>query len=89
MRLLVLTVLALPALALAQTPKTDADKAESAGDPQNRMICKRFTEIGSLIASHKICKTKREWDGERAAMRLGNTSGQCPGGAAGASGGNC
>jgi hypothetical protein len=36
----------------------------SAAAPGDKMICKRFTRIGSLVDSYKTCKTKKEWDRE-------------------------
>lgn len=32
-----------------------------APDPGNKMICRRETPIGSLIASRKTCMTAKEW----------------------------
>lgn len=70
MRLPLLILLALPAAAIAQTggtPQTGTDK-------ENKIVCKSFAEVGSLIATHKECKTKREWDVERSEnqRRLGD-----------------
>lgn len=43
--------------------------AERAADPQDKMICKRFVETGSLVRGTRVCKTKREWDHDRADIR--------------------
>lgn len=47
------------ALLLLGAPDSPADKAEPA---KERLICKRETPIGSLIARRKVCLTKTEWD---------------------------
>ena len=48
---------------------------ETAEDKKERMICRRETPIGSLIASRKICMTKSQWesrarDGNEASRKL-------------------
>ena len=42
-------------------PKPVTDEIEKASDPQDKMVCKRFIETGSLIKGYRVCKTKREW----------------------------
>ncbi|RSV18322.1 hypothetical protein CA236_09580 [Sphingomonas sp. ABOLG] len=42
--------------------------AERSADPANKMICKRFQRIGSLVGTNRVCKTKRDWDVEREAL---------------------
>lgn len=75
----VLLAVAMVSPALAADPaKTGADK--------DKMICKRETPIGSLIASRKRCMTKAQWaqverDGNEEARKLvydnqGRPSGQ-------------
>lgn len=65
----VLLALALPALASAQPAATPdappARQARPAAAKEDKLICRSTTEIGSLVASHKECKTRREWDAER------------------------
>jgi hypothetical protein len=73
-----LIILVLPMVAFAQAP----DAAERSADAPDKMVCKRFSVIGSLVAKKKICKTKREWDVDRLRLREANTPGQCAGGAA-------
>jgi len=64
--------------ALAQAPQRSADASERAGDPQDRIICKRFVETGSLVKGYKTCQTKREWERERDNIRSPRTaSGSC------------
>jgi hypothetical protein len=55
-------IVAVPALA-AEPPKNKAEKTAD-NDPE-KVICKRFTETGSLVRSNRVCKTKREWDRDR------------------------
>jgi hypothetical protein len=51
---LVALAAALPAPLLAQTAAKPAD------DP-DKVICRREVPIGSLIASRKMCLTKKQW----------------------------
>jgi hypothetical protein len=74
--------------AIAQAPQRSADSAERAGDSMDRVICKRFTETGSLVKGYKSCKTKREWERERDNIRsLRGTSGSCSSAESGSCGG--
>jgi hypothetical protein len=43
--------------------------AKPAKDP-NEVICERQEEIGSRLASTKICKTRAEWAEERRVSRM-------------------
>ncbi len=49
------------------TPK--AREGERASDPSDKMICKRFVETGSLVRAQRVCKTKRDWERDRANIR--------------------
>jgi hypothetical protein len=51
--------------------------ASPAAAPGDKMICKRFTRIGSLVDSYKVCKTKSEWDREHSNIRTAGSSGYC------------
>ena len=33
------------------------------------MICKRFVDTGSLVRGTRVCKTKHEWELDRAQIR--------------------
>jgi len=48
--LFVVSLLAEAAQPVVQTPK-----------PQDKIICKRYLETGSLVKSTKVCHTRREW----------------------------
>jgi hypothetical protein len=62
----------------AAAAPTVQDKAEKSSDPQDKIICKRFVETGSLVKAQRTCKSKRDWERERDAIRtLGNPSGSC------------
>ena len=59
-------------LSLASDPqakKSDIKTAESSATSPDKMICRRFTETGSLVSSYKTCKTRREWEMERENIR--------------------
>ncbi len=48
-----------------------AAPGERAADPQDKVICKRFVETGSLVKGQRTCKTKREWERDRDNIRSG------------------
>ena len=64
MRAPLLLILAFPAAALAQAQQSASPHAPAGGD--DKIVCKSFADVGSLIATHKECKTKREWAAEAA-----------------------
>ena len=35
--------------------------APAPADPMEKVICRRFTETGSLAKTKRVCLTKREW----------------------------
>jgi hypothetical protein len=76
--LMVTTATATAASAATSTaPKREV--AEKAADGQEKMICKRFLETGSLVKGYRTCKTKRDWERERDAIRMHNGGGNsCP-----------
>jgi hypothetical protein len=65
---------------LAASPAPEQPKrevAERAADPADKMICKRFNRIGSLVGSERVCKPKRDWQRERDAARAPIAAGAC------------
>ena len=80
MRLICLPLLAAPLLIAAATQTSDPNRAERAGDPQSRMICKTFPVTGSLISTYRACKTKHDWDRERGNLTQRDPIGSCAGG---------
>lgn len=63
-----LTFLAVALLA-GQTAVVPRDAGETSTDPLDKVICKRFADTGSLVAAHRECKTKRDWERDRENMR--------------------
>jgi hypothetical protein len=63
--------LALLVAAPVQAPDKPSrrDVAERSADPADKVICKRFQRIGTLVGSDRVCKSKRDWDRERDALR--------------------
>lgn len=64
----------LASAAEAQTPRPNA--AEVAG-PRDEMICRRFVRTGTLADHYRVCKTRGEWDRERAERRQFNNPASC------------
>ncbi len=56
-----------PILAQAQTSNQPAPVSKDK-DP-NRVICQRIEEIGSRLASKKVCMTARQWEEQRRSDR--------------------
>lgn len=75
-RFTVAVILFAAAPVLADPPQRDA--AEKASDSADKVICKRFEKTGSLIGGERVCKTKADWERDRANLRaLATTSGSC------------
>ena len=51
--------------ALAQTGSPPVIVVSTEKSELDRIVCERQTDIGSRIASRKVCKTVREWQEER------------------------
>lgn len=83
------TSLLLAGAAAAADPNLAA-AAPTAGADDQRIICRKTLETGSLVKKNKQCFTKAEWDKVYAAQREGNQkmvdglSGRC-----GQDGGEC
>ncbi|MEO7692062.1 MAG: hypothetical protein ABIS51_22445 [Sphingomonas sp.] len=65
--LIALAILAAPNAADQSTRQPDA--VERSTDAQDKMICKRFVDTGSLVRGTRVCKTKHEWELDRAQIR--------------------
>ena len=61
--------------ALAQ-PAGDQPAAK-AQEPLDRITCRRFTRIGSLVDGYRVCKTNREWQREHDNARQLSVSDTC------------
>lgn len=78
MRIVLATLLLASGAADAAEPaKSKVDEAEKAADNGEKMICKRFVETGSLVKGYRSCKTKRDWERERDALRTTNLVNSC------------
>jgi hypothetical protein len=54
-------LLALAMMADATSSAPTAAKAAVPADPMEKVVCRRFTETGSLAKTKRVCLTKREW----------------------------
>ncbi len=77
-RFIALTVASiLAATTAAESAPRRADAAEQPNDPNEKVICKSFTRIGTLASRYRTCKTKAEWERERINLRQVNVSDSC------------
>lgn len=67
----------LAASTAAEAAPRRADSAEQPSDPNEKIICKTFTRIGSLADRYRTCKTKAEWQRERDNLRQVNIVDSC------------
>jgi hypothetical protein len=65
------------ASAAQSAPPSRADAPETAAGNPDKVVCKRFVKIGSLVDGYRTCKTKREWERERDNVRTINWSSPC------------
>ena len=73
-----ITIGALAASGAAQSaPRQAADAPEQPGDPNEKIVCKTFTRIGTLASRYRTCKTKAEWERERTNLRQVNVTDSC------------
>jgi hypothetical protein len=73
------------ATAAQSAPHQGADAPENASGNPDKVVCKRFVRIGSLVDGYRTCKTKKEWERERENVRTVNWTNPC----ASAQTGNC
>ena len=67
----------LSATAANSTPRRGVDAPEKASGNPDKVVCKRFVRIGSLVDGYRTCKTKREWERERENVRTVNWTNPC------------
>lgn len=67
----------LAASTAAESAPRRADSPEQPSDPNEKIVCKSFTRIGSLADRYRTCKTKAEWQRERDNLRQVNISDSC------------
>ncbi|WP_010186257.1 hypothetical protein [Sphingomonas sp. PAMC 26605] len=66
-------ILLLLSLAAADPQTPPSSTTKPAASAPDKPVCKQFPITGSLVGSKKICKTRREWDDERAQLRASGT----------------
>jgi hypothetical protein len=67
----------LAAATAAQAAPPPAAASPSAAGSRDRIICRRFVRIGSLVDGYRTCKTRAEWDREQANVRQFSLSDSC------------
>ena len=65
------------ATAAQSAPGRGVNAPERAAGNPDKIVCKRFVRIGSLVDGYRTCKTKKEWDRERENVRQINWSSPC------------
>jgi hypothetical protein len=58
-------------------PRRGVNAPETAAGNPDKIVCKRFTRIGTLAGGYRTCKTKKEWERERDNVRTINWSNPC------------
>ena len=53
----------------AQPAASTSHAATHATEAREKVVCKRFSETGSLVRTYKTCKTNAEWQRERDNIR--------------------
>ncbi len=67
-----LGLVAVPAAVTAAQQPAPAKQPQAKADPNQRVICRRMEDTGSLARSRRVCYTKADWD--RLAERSRNDS---------------
>jgi hypothetical protein len=67
----------LTASAAAESAPRPGDPPEQPADPNEKVVCKTFTRIGTLASRYRTCKTKGEWQRERDNLRQVNITDSC------------
>jgi hypothetical protein len=65
------------ASAAQSAPRRGVDAPERAAGNPDKVVCKRFIRVGSLVDGYRTCKTKKEWERERDNARTVNWSSPC------------
>ena len=72
------TIIAVGIVPAAQAaPRHSSDAPEQPSDPNEKIVCKSFTRIGTLAGRYRTCKTKAEWERERINLRQVNVTDSC------------
>ncbi|MEA3051751.1 MAG: hypothetical protein QOG72_654 [Sphingomonadales bacterium] len=75
------------ASAAQSAPARGVNAPERAAGNPDKIVCKRFVRVGSLVDGYRTCKTKREWERERDNLRTINWSSPCNSAESGSCGG--
>jgi hypothetical protein len=62
---------------IASAEPSTVSPSARAQDPQDRITCRRFTRVGSLVDGYRVCKTNREWQREHDNVRQLGVSDSC------------
>jgi lipopolysaccharide export LptBFGC system permease protein LptF len=57
-------------LGVCSTAAVSAQQVPSGEQAKDKMICKRTTETGSLVAKRRECRTRYDWDRISEAARM-------------------
>ncbi len=55
--------------AFAQAPSATDGDARGPGNNPDQIVCEKQVEIGSRLASRRVCRTRREWQEYRLEAR--------------------
>jgi hypothetical protein len=84
---IIVFICGLASFSVAQAaPRAGVNAGETAAGQPDKIVCKRFTRIGSLVDGYRTCKTKKEWERERENVRTINWSSPCNQGNSGCGG---
>lgn len=61
----------------ASAERPQREDAEKSAEARDKLLCKRFTETGSLVAKTRVCKTKADWDRDRDNIRHNSGAATC------------
>lgn len=67
----------LSAAAVQAAPRSSSEAPEKAAGNPDKVVCKRFIRVGSLVDGYRTCKTKKEWERERENVRTVNWTNPC------------
>jgi hypothetical protein len=63
--------------AAAQAAPRGVNAPEKAAGNPDKVVCKRFVRIGSLVDGYRTCMTKKEWERQRENVRTVNWTNPC------------
>jgi hypothetical protein len=63
------TCIVVAMLVFGTVPADAGSPRARSANPQDKMICRSFPAIGSLVSRNRVCKTKAEWQKDRDLLR--------------------